>query len=88
MCLAIPGKVISIAPSIEQPAMAKVDFGGIIKTVCTEWVDVQPGDYVLAHAGIALTVMNAAEAEQTLHDFRTIAEALAKEDETRRRIQE
>ena len=57
MCLAVPGKIISIDRSIPEMTMAKVDFGGILKNICIEWVDVKQGDYILAHAGIAISVV-------------------------------
>ena len=41
MCLAVPGKIISIDRSIPEMTMAKVDFGGILKNICIEWVDVK-----------------------------------------------
>lgn len=47
MCLAVPGKILSIDNSIPELRMAKVDFGGIIKKICIQWVDVSIGDYVL-----------------------------------------
>lgn len=55
MCLAIPGKIIKKDTSTDGLTMAKVDFGGVIKDICIQWVDVSPGDYVLAHAGVAIT---------------------------------
>ena len=65
MCLAVPGKIISIDRSIPEMTMAKVDFGGILKNICIEWVDVKQGDYILAHAGIAISVVDEKEAERT-----------------------
>ena len=38
MCLAAPGKVISINQSIPDLRMAKVDFSGVIKDICIEWL--------------------------------------------------
>ena len=49
--------------------MAKVDFSGIVKSTCVQWVDVSIGDYVLAHAGMAISVVNTEEAEETLKDL-------------------
>lgn len=72
MCLAIPGKVLSVDGSIPELRMAKVDFGGIVKNICVQWVDAAIGDYVLAHAGMAISVMNAREAEETLEDLRQL----------------
>jgi hydrogenase expression/formation protein HypC len=72
MCLAVPGKIISIDRSTPELAMAGVDFGGIIKNICVQWVEAQTGDYVLAHAGMAITVLNPEEAQKTLEDFHEI----------------
>lgn len=76
MCLAVPGKIINIDRSTPELAMANVDFGGIIKDICVQWVDVSEGDYILAHAGLAIATVDAVEAEQTLQDFDTIARSL------------
>jgi hydrogenase expression/formation protein HypC len=66
MCLAIPGKVLSIDTSV-QPAMGIVSFGGIEKQVCLEWTpDVSLGDYVIVHVGFAISKMDEQEALETL----------------------
>lgn len=72
MCLAIPGKIVSIDRSEPDLTMAKVDFSGIIKSICIQWVDVVEGDYILAHAGMAISVVNAQEAEETLEDLKKL----------------
>jgi hydrogenase expression/formation protein HypC len=56
--------------------MAKVDFGGIVRAVCVQWVDVVTGDYILAHAGMAIAVVDPVEAQQTLDDFEAIVRSL------------
>ena len=76
MCLAVPGKIVSIDVSVSELKMAKVDFGGIIKPICIQWLDVTVGDYILAHAGMAISKVDKEEAEQTLDDFETIARSL------------
>ncbi|MDR1258312.1 MAG: HypC/HybG/HupF family hydrogenase formation chaperone [Tannerellaceae bacterium] len=76
MCLAIPGKIISIDRSTPSMAMAEADFGGIVKNICVEWVEVKTGDYVLAHAGMAISVIDAGEARETLNDLDAIARSL------------
>ena len=38
MCLAVPGKIISIDRSIPEMTMAKVDFGGIRIYVLNGWM--------------------------------------------------
>ncbi len=66
MCLAIPGKVLSIDTSV-QPTMGTVSFGGIEKRVCLEWIpDVELGDYVIVHVGFAISKMDETEALETL----------------------
>jgi hydrogenase expression/formation protein HypC len=66
MCLAIPGKVLSIDTSV-QPTMGTVSFGGIEKRVCLEWIpDVELGDYVIVHVGFAIGKMDEKEALETL----------------------
>ncbi|MDU1906192.1 MAG: HypC/HybG/HupF family hydrogenase formation chaperone [Dysgonomonas sp.] len=76
MCLAVPGKIMSIDTSVPELKMAKVDFGGIIKNICIQWVDASEGDYILAHAGMAISVIDNEHAEQTLADFEAIAKSL------------
>ena len=66
MCLAIPGKVLSIDTSV-QPTMGTVSFGGIEKRVCLEWIpEVELGDYVIVHVGFAISRMDEKEALETL----------------------
>lgn len=69
MCLAIPGKIITIDRHLPELAMAEVDFGGIRKTICIEWVEAGIGDYILAHAGMAIATIDRYEAEATLRDL-------------------
>ena len=72
MCLAVPGKIVSIDRSMPDLAMAKVNFSGITKDICIQWVDATEGDYILAHAGMAISVVNAREAEETLKDLKKL----------------
>ena len=62
MCLAIPGKILDIDTSCSL-RMATVDFGGIHKSICIQYVDAEPGDFILAHAGMAITRLDSEEAE-------------------------
>ena len=45
MCVAYPGKVLSI-----ENSHARVDFTGSVVPVNISMVDVAPGDFVLVHA--------------------------------------
>lgn len=75
MCLAVPAKIISIDESNPEMKMAKVDFGGVKKDVCVQWIeDLTPGDYVLVHAGFALNKIDEKEALETLRLFREISD--------------
>jgi hydrogenase expression/formation protein HypC len=73
MCLAVPGKILSIDYSIPELRMATIDFGGISKKICIQWVEAGVGDYILAHAGMAITQVDPVEAEKTLNEFETMA---------------
>ena len=76
MCLAVPGKIISIEPSEDSIfTMGKVSFDGIIREVNLAAVpEVKEGDYVLVHVGMALNVIDEEEALKTLEYFKEIDE--------------
>jgi hydrogenase expression/formation protein HypC len=61
MCLAIPGKVVSIEGTI-----AIIDFGGVQRETNTSLVEVKPGDYVIVHAGFAIQVVDELDALETI----------------------
>lgn len=74
MCLAVPGRVTEIWER-DQTKMANVDFGGIIKEVCLEFVpDVQVGEYTIVHVGFALQRLDEKSAMETLALFRQMGE--------------
>jgi len=80
MCLAIPGIIESITGEDPLERIAKVNFGGIRKEVYMAYVpEARIGDYVIVHAGFAISLLNQEEAMQTLEDFRQIAELYAGE---------
>lgn len=68
MCLAIPGKIISIDNPIDDIfRMAKVSFDGIVKEVNLAMVpEAQLGDYVLVHVGSAISIVDEEEAQATM----------------------
>lgn len=66
MCLALPARVIDL----DAHGHGTVDLGGVRKQVSMALLDeVQAGDYVIVHAGYALTLLDQAEAQQTLALF-------------------
>ena len=71
MCLAVPGKVISIIG--DEPLMKKgrVSFGGVIKEVNLAYVpNVEVGDYVIVHVGFALSILDEEAAQKSLAEFK------------------
>lgn len=66
MCLAVPGKIISIEGE-DFTRMGRVSFGGVIKEVSLAYVpEAQVDDYVVVHVGFAISKLDLQEAEQTL----------------------
>lgn len=66
MCLAVPGRVESIA-EVEGVRMGRVDFGGVVKEVCLACLpDVAVGDYTIVHVGFAISKVDEASARETL----------------------
>lgn len=70
MCLAVPGKILDVTGDEPLARRARVSFGGIVKDVSIAYVpDAQPGQYVIVHVGMALSIVDEAEAERTLAEF-------------------
>lgn len=70
MCLAIPGKILSIDDTMESVfKIGKVSFSGIIKKINLGLVpEAKAGDYVLVHVGVAMSIVDEEEAQKTM-DF-------------------
>ena len=62
MCLAIPAKVISVDGSTAVVTIEEVEYKASLLLL----EGVQPGDYIMLHAGFAIGTVDAAEAEETL----------------------
>jgi hydrogenase expression/formation protein HypC len=75
MCLAVPGKIISITGDDPLTRTGRVNFGGIIKDVNFAYVpDAKVGEYVVVHVGFALNTVDAAEANQVFEYLRQMGE--------------
>jgi hydrogenase expression/formation protein HypC len=76
MCLAVPGKVISIDDGNPKgPKMAKCDFAGVIQNICIDWLpEIQVGEYVMVHVGFALNKIDEEDAEETIRLLRQMGE--------------
>jgi len=69
MCLAVPGRVLSVAEQ-DGTTMAQVDFGGLQKEVCLAYIpDVEVGEYVIVHVGFAIQRLDEKSAQETLASF-------------------
>jgi hydrogenase expression/formation protein HypC len=76
MCLGVPGKILQIDENsaLGMP-MGKVSFGGIAKEVCLAYVpEAQVGDYVIVHAGFAISSIDEAEAMEVFDLLRQMGE--------------
>lgn len=81
MCLAVPGKIVSIEGSEPLERTGKVDFAGVIKEISLAYVpEAGIGDYVLVHVGFAISLVDKQEALQTFEYLRQIEELGEMED--------
>ena len=70
MCLAIPALIKSI-----KDYQAVVDIDGVTREVSIQLTpEVKVGDYVLLHTGYAISIIDAAEAEETLKLLKELSE--------------
>jgi hydrogenase expression/formation protein HypC len=75
MCLAVPGKIVSVEGDDPILRAGKVNFGGVIKRVNLSYVpEAKAGDYVIVHVGFALSVVDEEEAKQVFEYLKTIGE--------------
>jgi hydrogenase expression/formation protein HypC len=75
MCLAVPGKIVSIAGQDEIVRAGRVNFGGIVKEVNLSYVpEAKVNDYVIVHVGFALSIVDEKEALQVFEYLKSIDE--------------
>jgi hydrogenase expression/formation protein HypC len=75
MCLAVPGKIISIEGTDPIFRCGKVNFGGIQKQINLAYVpEAKVGDYVLVHVGFAISTIDEAEAQEVFEYLRQLGE--------------
>ena len=75
MCLAVPGRLLSVQGEEPLERSGRVSFGGVVKEVslaCTP--EAREGDYVLVHVGVAIGVVGVDEARETLRYLREMGE--------------
>ena len=75
MCLAIPGKLETITGDDPITRMGRVNFGGVIKEISLAYLpDVRVGEYVIVHAGFALSQVDEDEAAKVFEYLRQMDE--------------
>jgi hydrogenase expression/formation protein HypC len=82
MCLGVPGKIIEIYQA-GGLRMGKVDFGGVVREACLEYVpEAEVGDYTVIHVGFAISRLSEEEAMaslETLNEIIDLSEELGPE---------
>jgi hydrogenase expression/formation protein HypC len=77
MCLAIPGRILSMSDGDPILRTGRVDFGGVVKEINLAYApEANIGDYVLVHVGFAIAVIDEAEAEKVFEHLREIGDLL------------
>ena len=84
MCLAVPGELLEISGDEALTRTGKVSFGGTVREVNLACVpEARPGDFVIVHVGLALSVVNRKEAERVFDYLREVG-ALREMEENER----
>lgn len=75
MCLAIPGKIVTVTGDDAFSRTGKVNFGGVMKEVSLAYTpEAQVGDYVIVHVGFAISTLDEEEANRVFEYLRQIDE--------------
>jgi len=81
MCLAIPGRVLSMSEGDPLTRTGQVDFGGVVKTINLAFApEAEIGSYVIVHVGFAIAVIDEGEANRVFDHLRAIGERLDAEE--------
>jgi len=80
MCLGIPGKIVAVVGTDPFTRMGKVSFEGVMREVCLAGVpEADVGDYVIVHAGFAISQIDEEEAREVFEYLQAIAEVAESE---------
>lgn len=83
MCLGVPGRILA-EPSAD--GMGRVSFSGVEKEICLLYVpEAVVGDFVLVHAGFAISRIDEAAAADTLAALEALGEPTRPEEPEERR---
>lgn len=73
MCLAVPGKIINISGDDLLSRMGKINFSGIQKEISLAYLpEAKINDYVIVHAGFAISMIDEEEAIKSLKSFQEL----------------
>ena len=87
MCLAVPGKILSIEGSDPLLRSGKVDFSGIVKQINLAYVpEARVGDYVLVHVGFAINTIDEGGAQQVFEYLRQMGELAELEENEENKV--
>jgi hydrogenase expression/formation protein HypC len=76
MCLGIPGEILSVEEGAQGLRQARVRFGSVVREVNLNLVpEAQVGEYVIVHAGFAISVIDAEEAQSVFQLLQEMEEA-------------
>jgi hydrogenase expression/formation protein HypC len=83
MCLAVPGKILSVTGQDPMERTARVSFGGVVKEVNLSCVpEAMVGDYVIVHVGLAISTLDETEASRVFEYLRQMDELAELEPES------
>jgi len=75
MCLAVPGKILTVAGEDPLTRSARVSFGGIVKEVSLAYTpEAKVDDYVIVHVGFALNILDETEAGRVFEYLKQMGE--------------
>jgi len=73
MCLAVPGKIITISGEDPLSRMGHIDFSGIKKEISLAYLpEAEINNYVIVHAGFAISIIDEDEARESLKAFQQL----------------
>jgi hydrogenase expression/formation protein HypC len=86
MCLAVPGRILSVSGTDPLLRSGRVDFAGVVREVNLSCVpEAVVGDYVLVHVGVAISVIAADEAAEVFAYLKEMGDLAELEDDAERR---
>ena len=76
MCLAVPGKVVRWLDREPLFARAEIEFEGVRRVCHMACVpEAEIGEFVIVHAGVAISRVDADEAQHILDELRSLSES-------------